>query len=174
MPVARTKAKKAATSKLKFFYLNGKLHKVLRRSRAEDLLVAWDYQTGKRVAYSLTDVNKNKQHAYPISQVVKIIGKHEDTIKMHLYRGNIPYPQQSYSLNGNKTPGKYYWSEDDIRNLHDFFKTVHRGRPRIDGRITPGEMPSRAEIEAIMKQENILYVKNEDGEFVPVWKQPEW
>jgi len=35
-------------------------------------------------------------------------------------------------------------------------------------------MPSRAELEAMMKQENILYVKNSDGEFVPVWKAPEW
>jgi hypothetical protein len=35
-------------------------------------------------------------------------------------------------------------------------------------------MPSRAEIEAIMRQENILYVKNNDGTFTPVWKQPEW
>jgi len=25
-----------------------------------------------------------------------------------------------------------------------------------------------------MKQENILYIKNNEGEFVPVWKAPEW
>ena len=169
---SKTRAKNSKS--LRYFYLNNRLHKVLRRSRAEDLLVAWDYQNEKRVAYSLTDVNKNKQHAYPISQVVKIIGKHEDTIKLHLYKGNLQYPQQSYSLNGNKTPGKYFWSEDDIRKMHDFFKTVHRGRPRIDGRITPGDMPSRAEVEATMRQDNILYVKNNEGEFIPVWKQPEW
>ena len=169
-----SKTGRSTTAQLRYFYLNGKLHKVLRRSRAQDLIVAWDYQQGKRVAFSLTDVNKNKQHAYPISQVVKIIGKHEDTIKKHLYAGNLKYPQQVYSLNGNKTPGKYYWSEDDIRDMHNFFKNVHRGRPRNDGAITPGDMPSRAEIEATMRQENILYVKNDDGTFVPVWKQPEW
>ena len=169
-----SKTGRSTTTQLRYFYLNGKLHKVLRRSRAQDLIVAWDYQQGKRVAFSLTDVNKNKQHAYPISQVVKIIGKHEDTIKKHLYAGNLRYPQQVYSLNGNKTPGKYYWSEDDIRDMHDFFKNVHRGRPRNDGTITPGNMPSRAEVEATMRQENILYVKNDDGTFVPVWKQPEW
>jgi hypothetical protein len=165
---------RASTTRLRYFYLNGYLHKVIRRSRAEDLLVAWDYHQGKRVAYNLTDFNKNKQHAYPISEVVKIIGKHEDTIKIHLARGNLKYPQRIYSLNGNKTPGKYFWSEDDIRDMHNFFKTVHRGRPRIDGGTTPGDMPSRAEIEAMMKQETVLYVKNNDGEFIPVWKQPEW
>jgi hypothetical protein len=169
-----SKKRDNSASRLRYFYLNGRLHKVLRRSRAEDLLIAWDYQSGKRVAYSLADVNKNKQHAYPISEVVKIIGKHEDTIKLHIYRGSLKAPQQAYSLNGNKTPGKYYWSEDDVRDMHDFFKTVHRGRPRSDGKITVGDMPSRAEIEAMMKQENILYVKNNEGEFIPVWKAPEW
>lgn len=158
----------------RYFYLNGNLHKVLRRARAEDLLVAFNYQEGKRVAYSLMDVSRNKQHAYPISEVSLIIGKHEDTIKMHLYKGNLQYPQRIYSLNGKKTPGKYFWSEDDIRKMHDFFKTLHRGRPRKDGKITPDEMPSRAEIEAMMKQENVLYVKNKEGEFVPVWKAPQW
>jgi hypothetical protein len=169
-----SKNRRQRATRQRYFYLNAKLHKVIKRSRAEDLLIAWDYQLGKRVAYSLADVNKNKQHAYPISEVVKIIGKHEDTIKLHLYRGNLKHPQQSYSLNGNKTPGKYFWSEDDIREMHNFFKTVHRGRPRKDGKITPGEMPSRAELESIMKQENILYFKNNEGEFVPVWKAPEW
>jgi hypothetical protein len=169
-----SKKRGSTATQLRYFYLNGKLHKVLRRIRAQDLIVAWDYQLGKRVAYSLADVMKNKQHAYPLSQVVKIICRHEDTIKNHLYAGNLRYPQQVYSLNGNKTPGKYYWSEDDIRDMHDFFKNLHRGRPRNDGTVTPGDLPSRAEIEATMRQENILYVKKDDGTFVPVWKQPEW
>jgi hypothetical protein len=168
------KTRRDTSSRLRYFYLNGKLHKAIRRSRPEDLIIAWDYQLEKRVAYNLTDVIKNKQHAYPIKEVVKIIGKHEDTIKLHLYRGDLKFPQRIYSLNGNRTPGKYFWSEDDIRQMHDFFKTVHRGRPRNDGVITPGDMPSRAELEAMIKQENILYIKNNDGEFVPVWKQPEW
>jgi len=168
------KSRRKASQKLGHFYINSQLHKTLRQSRAEDLLIAWNYELGKRVAYVLSDVKKTMQHAYPMSKVVKIIGKHEDTIKKHLYAGNLKFPQQAYSLNGNRTPGKYYWSEDDIREMHSYFKTVHRGRPRKDGEIHPGEMPSRAEIEAIMRQENILYVKNDDGTFTPVWKQPEW
>jgi hypothetical protein len=168
------KNRRSTSQQFRYFYLNDKLHRLLRQSRADDLLVAWHYELEKRVAYSLSEVKKTMQHAYPISKVVKIIGKHEDTIKRHLYLGNLKYPQRVYSLNGNKTPGKYYWSEDDIRDMHNFFKTVHRGRPRNDGLITIGDMPSRAEIEALMRQDSILYVKNDDGSFTPVWKQPEW
>jgi hypothetical protein len=168
------KSRNRTVVKFIYFYLNNDLHKVLRKSRPEDLLIAWNYSEGKRVAYSLQDVMKRKQHAYLVSQVSKLINRHEDTIKRHLYAGNIKFPQQSYSLNGNKTPGKYFWSEDDIRELHNFFKTVHRGRPRVDGKITPGDMPSKAELEAMINQETVLYAKNEDGTFYPVWKQPEW
>ena len=171
--MVRGKRKNVGQS-LRYFYLNGDLHKVLRRSRAENLLVAWNYREGKRVAYSLMDFNKNRQHAYTVTQVSKLIGRHEDTIKRHLYAKNIKYPQQTYTLDGRKLPGKYMWSENDVRELHDFFKTIHRGRPRIDGRITVGDMPSKAELEAMFRQENILYAKQDDGTFVPVWKQPEW
>jgi hypothetical protein len=171
--VSKTRGK--ANTRLRYFYLNEKLHKVLHKSRAEDLLVAWDYHAGKRVAYNYTDVMRNKQHAYPISEVSHIMNKHEDTIKVHLYRHDLPFPQRIYSLNGNRTLGKYFWSEDDIRKMHEFFKTVHRGQPRKDGGITPAaNLPSRAEIEARMKQETVLYIKNNEGDFVPVWKQPEW
>ena len=114
------KSRNRTVVKFIYFYLNNDLHKVLRKSRPEDLLIAWNYTEGKRVAYSLQDVMKRKQHAYLVSQVSKLINRHEDTIKRHLYAGNIKFPQQSYSLNGNKTPGKYFWSEDDIRELHNF------------------------------------------------------
>lgn len=168
------RGRKKPVERLLHFYLNGELHRTLKRSRAEDLIVAWNYRQGKRVAYSLQDVLKRRQHAYLVSQVAKIIGRHEDTIKRHLYAGDIKFPEQAYSLNGKHTPGRYYWSEDDIRELHNFFKTVHRGRPRRDGTITIGDMPSKAELEALINNEVVLYAKNEDGTFYPVWKQPDW
>jgi hypothetical protein len=33
---------------------------------------------------------------------------------------------------------------------------------------------TRAELEAMMKHETILYTKDKAGDFVPVWKQPDW
>ena len=46
---------------IRYFYLNGNHHKVLRISRAEDIIVAWDYENKKRVSYiwSITKDFKN-------------------------------------------------------------------------------------------------------------------
>ena len=45
--------------KLLYFFLNGKIHKVIRASKAKDELVAWCYPDKKRVMYSYSQVKKN-------------------------------------------------------------------------------------------------------------------
>jgi hypothetical protein len=65
-------------------------------------------------------------------------------------------------------------SEDDIREMHTFLLTVSRGRPRKDGKPVISGLPTKAELEATLRQETVLYIKTEQGEFSPVWKQPEW
>lgn len=138
------------------------------------MLVAWNFPEGKRVAYALNDAYSRRQRAYSVSQVSKILNKHVDTIKRHLRAGNIKKPQAVYSLDGLHRTIRYLFSEDDIREVHEFFRTVHQGRPRKDGRITAGDLISKPELEALLRNEKVLYTKDEDGEFVPVWKQPEW
>jgi hypothetical protein len=137
-------------------------------------MIAYNFVEGKRVAYNYTDVQKNKKHAYSISEVAKLINRHVDTIKRHLRSGDIKKPQQAYSLEDKTKLGRYYFSDKDIKDIRDFFKTVHIGRPRIDGQITASNIPSKAELDAMLRNETVLYVKGTNGDFVPVWKQPEW
>lgn len=166
--------RKTVQKKYVYFYLNNQLHKVIKRVRAEDLLIAWNFPEQKRVAYSLTDVNKNRQKAYTVGEVAKMFNRNPITIRRHMESEDIPYPQHIYSLSGKQKILKFMFSENDIRAIHDLFKSVHRGRPRRDGEITSSNVPSYAEIEALMRNEKVLYTKNDDGEFVVVWKQPEW
>lgn len=157
-----------------YFYLNGELNKTLETRRSDNLIVAWNFKQNKRVAYAMSDAYKHRQRAYSIGQVSKIIGKHVDTLKRHLREGNIRKPQAAYSLDETHKLVRYLFSEEDIREIHDFFKTVHIGRPRLDGTVNPGDLLSGPELEALLRNEKVLYTKNADGEFVPVWKQPEW
>lgn len=168
------KKRRSPEERFVYFYLNGDLHKVLKRKRSEDLLIAWDYPNEKRVAYILSHIQKNKQRAYSIPQTAKFMNRRPETIKRHIKSGDIKKPQYSYSFEDKNRVLKYFFSEEDVKEIHSFFKTVHRGRPRIDGDVTTSKIPSYAELEAMMRNEKILYIKNENDEFVPVWKQPEW
>jgi hypothetical protein len=85
----KSKKAKKYVDKVLYFYLDGKLYKTLHRNRAEDLIIVWDYLLEKRVAYSLSDVQKNRTHAYTVTQAAKMINRSVDTIKRHWRDGDI-------------------------------------------------------------------------------------
>lgn len=171
-PMAKS-IRKIKSKPIRYFYLNKKHHKVLRISRSEDIIVAWDYESKKRVSYIWSVTKQNMQKAFTVKEVVKIFSRDRWVIHDYIEEGKIKKPKQTYSIEtGN--PGKYLFSEDDLRDLHSYLLTVHIGRPRKDGQITNRNLMSRAELEAMMKEETVLYTKDNSGQYVPVWKQPDW
>ena len=147
--------------KFVYFFLNGKVHKVLRLSRAKDEIVAWSYVDKKRVMYSYAQVDKNMERAYGIVEVSKIIGRHRVTIEEYILQGKVKQPQKVYPIsNPDSSWSKYMFSESDILDIHQFI--IDAGHIR--------DLPSRSELQAILKHSLILYTKTDDGKFVPVWK----
>jgi hypothetical protein len=160
--------------KLTYFYLNGKLHRSLYINRPGDLITAWSYPEYKRVGYTYSDVRKRHGKAFSTSQVSKFINRVREQIQMAMVRGDIETPQYSYSIenylkDGSDKVYKYMWSEEDVLGVHEYFSQIHFGRPRKDGLIKPYPMPSRLELRALMRHEEILYVKSGE-KFVPLWQ----
>ena len=147
--------------KFVYFFLNGKVHKVLRLSRAKDEVFAWSYVDKKRVMYSYAQVDKSMERAYTVVEAGKILGRHRVTIEEYILQGKIKQPQKVYPIsNPESTWSKYMLSESDILDIHQFI--IDAGHIR--------DLPSRSELQAILKHNLILYTKTEDGKFVPVWK----
>jgi len=159
---------------LRYFFLNNEHHRVLRISRSEDLITAWNYPECRVVTYVWSVAKRNMQKAFTMKSVCKIFSRDKMIIHDYIRDGKIKRPVQTYSLDERRTPGKFLFSEDDLRDIHSYMLTVHRGRPRKDGTVTNSNLMSRAELEALMKEDKILYTKDKSGEFVPVWKQPDW
>ena len=158
---------------LRYFYLNGLLHKKLHINVGADIITAWCYPTAKRVAYSYRDVKANMEPAFTTPQVGKMLNRGRLAIERAWVAGNIEYPQHTYGLDQNRNLHKYMWSPKDVLAAHAYFITVHRGRPRKDGLITPQKLPTERELRALMRNEELLYTINQDGEFVPVWAAPD-
>ncbi len=100
--------------------------------------------------------------------------RQKKSIFKYIYDGNIPAPQKTYVIDNPEKETRYFFSEEDIYRLHDYLITVSRGRPRNDGLVAQTKAPTRRELEAMLRNDTILYVKNDNGEFTPVWKQPDW
>lgn len=160
---------------LNYFYLDVAdkgllLHKKLHINRAADTITTWCYPLHQRVAYSYSYVLRNKKPAFSTVQVAKMLNRGRLAVERAILAGNIEAPQKTYGINERKNSFAYYWSENDVMAAHEFFSTVHQGRPRKDGLITAREMPNARELRAMMRDEDILYVRQEDGTFVPTWR----
>ena len=147
--------------KFVYFFLNGKIHKILKQSRSKDELIAWCYPDKKRVMYSYSQVKKNMENAYSVKDAGLLLGRHKVTIEDYILEGKIKVPQRVYPIgNPESTWYKFMLSESDILDLHEFI--VEAGYS--------SNLPSRAELQALLKHNMILYTKTEEGKFVPVWK----
>lgn len=155
--------------RIRYFFLNGKLHKKLHIDRGKDVITAWSYPEEKRVGYTYSDVIRRHEKAWTTKEVAAMIGRGRITIEKAVVLGNVERPQHTYGLESKKI-FQYMWSEQDIMNLHDYLSTVHRGRPRKDGLVSPQAMPTKRELRAMVRQNQILYVKDADGEFRPTWQ----
>jgi len=147
--------------KFLYFFLNGKIHKVLKSSRARDEVIAWCYPDRKRVLYSYSLVEKNMENAYSIKDAGKLLNRHKVTIEEYILAGKIKVPQKVYPISNPESSWfKFMLSESDILDIHQFILD--------DGYLT--NLPSRTELKALLKHNMILYTKTVDGSFVPVWK----
>lgn len=159
---------------LRYFYLNGNLHKSLHINRSADKIVAWCYPEQRRVAYTYSDVKKYKEPAFTTKEVAEMLMRSKKTIEHAILAGSIEPPQYTYGINETKKKYKYMWDEKHIMDAHAYFMTIHFGRPRKDGIISPMPLPTVRELRAMIRQEEPLYVKTADGEFLPVWRAPDF
>lgn len=161
--------KKVKLPRINYFFYNKKLCKKIHISRANDLIVAYNYTDGKVDKYIYSDVRKNGGQAFTTAQAAKLLRRYPQVLRNAIYTGDIKSPQQTYGLDENRNVYKYMWSEEDIMACHDFLKTVHIGRPRKDGEVNTGNLPTAAELRASLRQGTVFYVKVGD-DFIPTWK----
>jgi hypothetical protein len=155
-------SRKPKSKELRYFFLNQKIHKVIRSSRSKDELVAWCYPDKKRMLYSYSQVKKYMETAYSVMQVAAMLNRHRVTIQDYILDGKVITPQKIYPIGDPENPNwsKYMFSESDILDMHQHI---------LDSGHS-SDVPTKAELLGLLKHNLILYTKTEDGKFVPVWK----
>lgn len=166
-PLQRTKSSKS------YFYVDSNLYRIIRQDRPNDLLRAWSYLDNAVVDFVWSDVRRRMQQAFDTKEVCVLLNRTKKNILEHIAAGAIVPPQKiGVQENGF---GHYKWSEDDVLALHAHYLTVGSGRPRKDGMLSAGaRIPTRLELVAMMKQHRMIYVQDADGNFVPIFDQPDW
>lgn len=162
----------------KRFFINGEFHELVNINKAAGMIRAYNYSTNQIVIYSINDYKKFKQQAYTIGNVSKLIGRDVTSIWKAIDRGDItrPFklPLKDDDGKGQFAVGRsgiFYFSEDNIYEIRDYFGSVHKGRPRADGAVTSYNVPSIEELDALLGKREMIYVKDKNGNYVPIWKR---
>lgn len=163
-----TEKRRKPRKPLNYFFLNGLLHKKLHINRGADIITAWCYPEHRRVAYTYSDTLRRMGKAFTLAESAKMLNSGRLRLERAILRGDVSEPQSTYGLNENKKKYKYMLSEENIMELHAYFSTVHVGRPRKDGKITTSNLPTARELRALIRHNQIMYVKQGD-KFVPTW-----
>jgi hypothetical protein len=156
--------------KLRYFYIDGKLHKVIHINRPKDIVTTYSYPDGDYRQYQWSYIKKNHQKAYGVVDVANMVGRNRRWIQQLMIKGDIKKPQKAYSLT-HPERFTYYFNEEDVLGIQDYFANVHWGHKRKDGLITPGPVPNRNELRAMMNDTGILFMKDKDGNFKPIWRE---
>jgi len=105
--------RRRSLKEIRYFFLNGNIHKTISLSRAKDQVIAWSYIDKKRMLYPYSEVDKNMGGAYSVAQVAAMLNKHRVTIQDYIIEGKIKSPQKIYPIGkaSEETWFKYMFSE---------------------------------------------------------------
>lgn len=152
-----------------YFFLNNKLYKKIRVVKTQDYIVAWSFEEEMRMRFNYSSVRREASKAYKLEEVAELIDRPAKDILSSIKRNIVSPPSGRLYNTKSKKPGRHMWSEDDILDLrNDYFDNAPKdkyGDPYINFKLV-----SRAELLNRMRQDISYYVKNENGDYVKVWK----
>lgn len=152
-----------------YFFLDDKLYKKIRLIKSENYIVAWSYEDEKRVWLNYSIVRRHGGKAYTIHELSKLIDKPVTVILSYVKRNLLDRPSGRIYKISNRAPGQFMWSEADILNLRETWMDL-MPKNKYGEPYKNVEFVSKAEILSRMRNDASFYVRNENGDFVKVWR----
>ena len=165
----------AVKKRWRFFYMDNKLHRMLRVYRGRDEVIAWCYSERQRVVYSWSAVKRYGEPGVTSAEASSILNRAQATLKMRVHNGTVSRPEQTYRIPDGISPGRYIWRKSDVLKALDDFASTAKGRPAGADALAAysNDLPSKQEVRAEMDFGMRLYSKGDDGKMVRIWEAEE-
>jgi hypothetical protein len=155
----------------KTFFLNDDLVRIYHVNRAAGMVTLDNLTKEYQMTIPLIEFRKKRRRAYTLTETAKLLNFHTKSIPRLIKQEKIPPPMGE--LPGGERAFHYnsYYSEDHIMDIRNIMSRVHKGKPRKDGLVTNNRIPTEQELRYAMGDGIMMYVKNDDGRFVPVFSE---
>jgi hypothetical protein len=163
----------SASAELRYFFVDDvfyKLYSVDRHLNLAKAIKVVNGVEGERVSFIWSDLKKNAGRAYTTNKVCKILNCKRNIVK-RIEKVHKITPQKVHFKDGDWRGGKCYFSEQQVLDMWEIMANTHHGHPRKDGDITQrADLPTKAEVIAGMHGGQVLYYKDDSGDFVPLFR----
>lgn len=153
------------------FFINSDLVRYVTSNRGQNIVYLYNITQNKNQTMLLSDFKKHKKRAYTVSDTARLLNRGPAQIYRYINEGLID-PPTGANPGGERSFTKLsYYSEDDIFKIRDAMSSIHRGRPRKDGKVSNKSVLTEQELRAKMGDALMLYTRTKDGDFIPVWSE---
>lgn len=155
----------------KYFFLEGKLLRVVEIVRATDTVYFHYVRSTDLKAMRYSDFKKHRKRAYTQKGTADLLGRSVMQITRYIKAGMIEPP--TYVMEERKFGGNHnrsFYSEDYIFEIRDMMANIPMTYRRKDG-IIKRNVLTEQELRVRMGLAMMLYAQTEDGRFIPVWNE---
>lgn len=157
------------------FFLDSHLVRLIHFNRPNNVCEIYNFNLDKYQSMLYSDFKKHRKRAFTVKNTLRIFNRSRMQLERWIKDGIIPPPTGAVPGGIRRWQKMSYYSEQDILTIRSALATIHKGRPRKDGRITPSrDIPTEKELRSLMGEGIMLYTKTEDGRFIPVWQEETW
>lgn len=153
------------------FFLNKELFRYITSNRGQNIVYLYNITQDKPQSMLLSDFKKHRKRAYTVVDTARLLNRGAAQIYRYISDGIIEPPTGSLPDGERSFRKLSYYSEDDVFKIRDAMASIHRGRPRKDGKISNNSVLTENELRGKMGDALMLYTRTKDGEFVPVWSE---
>lgn len=158
----------------RLFFLDGDLVKLIHSNKASNIVEFYNVNKGKNQSMLYSDFKKHRKRAYSVANAARLLNRSRLQFGKYIASGLIPAPIGD-SIGGERGLRiKSYYSEDHLFEIREIMTTIHHGRPRNDGKISPRNVPSEQDLRSKMGDAIMLYTRTSDGRFIPTWQENTW
>ena len=157
------------------FFLNNDLVRLEHFNRANNICIFYNFNKDKEQSMLYSDFKKYRKRAYTVINTLKIFKRSRMQMERWIASGLIEPPTGAVSGGKRIFRKMSYFSEDDLFTIRSVIATIHSGRPRKDGRVTPRkDVPTERDLRSLIGDDIMLYTRSKDGEYIPVWAEETW
>lgn len=154
------------------FFVDEILYRKVRGSLVRDEMTVYSMMDREFQILSYSYVLRNFEQAYKLEEVGKMINRSKHTVFDRIYNGDLVGAHAViWPMTDGTKPRGWRFSPKGVEKVWEFFAEM---QDRISkdplSRGQNKRLPSRSELRAMLRNEVVMYIKDESGEFRPTWK----